>query len=129
MELLDLKLVDIALANDSLSLNGDTGPFNFDVIGQESVANVLNTTNAAPSVGRATYFTITNAGAQNITDFHRSPPGHRFTIEASGDSNTTFVHAGNQLETFDGANYTLPDGKCIEFVERGGCFYEIWRST
>lgn len=125
---LNPKLIDIGLVVDSLHVNGDTGPFNFDLTGETSSGVALTTADATPAVGHATYFTITNAGAQNITDFHRSPAGHRFTIEASGDANTTFVHAANQLETFDAGNCTLADGKCIEFVERGGCFYETWRS-
>ena len=124
----DPKLISNALVTGSIVMAVDAGPYNVNFLGETATALVMETAEATPVVCYATYFTITNAGAQNVTDFTHAPLGHRFTIEASGDSNTTFVHAANQLETYDGANYALPDGKCIEFVERGGCFYETWRS-
>jgi len=115
-------------AEASIQINGDTGPYNVTFLGETGSALALATTNATPVINRATNFTITNGAAQNITDFDRAPRGHRFSIRAA-DSNTTFVHGANVIQTVDGNNYNLPSGKVIEFVERGGVFYETWRSV
>ena len=124
----DPKAIDADLVADSIIMFVDTGPFNVNFLGETATAVAMETAQATPIVNYATYFTITNAGAQNITDFTRVPRGHRFTIEASGDSNTTFVYAVGQLETFNGRNVTLTDGDRIEFIERGGVICETWRS-